>query len=44
MAGPSVEHILVADPGEACLCLVVNTGSLRFTGRTPKNLNPFLKT
>ena len=43
MAGPSVDHILAADPGEACLCLAVNSDSLRFTGRTPKILNPFLK-
>ena len=42
-ADPSVDHRPVADPGEACLCLAVNTGSLRFTGRTLKILNPFLK-
>ena len=41
--GPSIDHILVADPGEACLCLAVNTGPLCFTWRYLKILNPFLK-
>jgi putative transcriptional regulator len=44
MADPSVDHSPLADPGEACLCLAVNTGPLRFTGRYLKILNPLLKT
>ena len=43
MADPSVDHSPLADPGEACLCLAVTTGPLRFTGRYLKILNPFLK-
>jgi putative transcriptional regulator len=42
-ATPEVAHAPVADPGEACVCLVVADGSVKLTGLVGRMLNPFLK-
>ena len=42
-ADPEISHAPVADPGEACLCLVVADGPVKLTGLVGRMLNPFLK-
>jgi putative transcriptional regulator len=42
-ADAEISHAPVADPGEACLCLVVADGPVRLTGLVGRMLNPFLK-
>jgi putative transcriptional regulator len=43
VADPSVEHKPVADPDQACICLVVAEAPVRLTGFFGRFLNPFLK-
>ena len=42
-ATPEDVHRPVADPDGPCLCLVVTTGSVRFTGLTARLLQPFIR-
>jgi putative transcriptional regulator len=42
-ADADVNHAPNADPGEACLCLVVADGPVKLTGLVGRMLNPFLK-
>lgn len=41
-ADETIEHHPVADPGEDCLCLVVDEGAARLTGPVGRFLNPLL--
>lgn len=41
-ADETIEHRPVADPGEDCLCLVVDEGAARLTGPVGRLLNPLL--
>lgn len=42
-ADTDISHAPTADPGEACLCLVVADGPVKLTGLVGRMLNPFLK-
>jgi len=43
VADPSVEHKPVADPDQACICLVITEAPVVLTGIFGRLLNPFLK-
>lgn len=42
-ATPEDVHRPITDPDGPCLCLVVTTGALRFTGLTARLLQPFIR-
>ncbi|MFN4155719.1 MAG: ChrR family anti-sigma-E factor [Paracoccaceae bacterium] len=43
MADDTVEHTPVAEPGDACICLVATEGSLKFNALLPRLAQPFFR-